>query len=352
MALFGESAKTERKRNLQANKELAEFTSNVETANSWFNWQRTFNATNEYNDPSAQLQRLYDAGINPLSFNDFENISSAGSAGGGSASTGINTHQTDPAQVAMGLLQQGANFINVGSNTSKNMADIKKVEAETANISATTPYVSDMNEAQIKKLLADTNKSLKDSNLTDEQISQIKANIDMMYKDLEIKNKDLLLRMREVQTKEKQANTDYQRNQWQEEVAKGQLANDWANTRISNDRLSFDKNEKFDFEKSKFTQSYELDVKKLNSSISDKNWDRVNQIIDDMSVHFLGNRVKFFGNFPSMYQMYIDSYNQIMNDPNAPLQTKVLSTERVQEVTNYVSRTYDAWQNLLNNNQK
>lgn len=275
--LFGESDKTRRERDLQASKDLSAYNVNLQRDAQSQLWAQQFDATNKYNSPSAQLERLYEAGINPLTFKDFENTSSAGV--GGSVSGGGSYQSSLPSgfQNAMTALQ-------TITNTSKSLADISKLKAETDNITATTPYVADMNQAQIDKLISESKKALSDKDVNEETISQIKQNIDSIKNSINQKWKELEILSKDAETRRAAQKTNQYTSEWQNEIAHANVANDMANTRIAQSKLHFDTITKFDFEKAKFMHELSKSVMDFNLAYSKQEWEKAKTYLEKSSV--------------------------------------------------------------------
>lgn len=157
--IFGSSSQdTANRTNLQISRETNEANrKQLESQQAWSEemWQKQFDATNQYNLPKNQAQRLKDAGINPLVLGTGANGSLAGSVGMPSTSPaamqGTRVEAYDPSGAIRSAGEGVANAVdsyfrnrNIESVTHKN-------EAETNKTRILTPFEMKQLEMLVKK---------------------------------------------------------------------------------------------------------------------------------------------------------------------------------------------------------
>ena len=121
-----------------------------------YNWEM-WNRTNEYNDPSAQMQRLKDAGLNPYTMMD------GGDAG--TASAGSAPSHNQPQQLPMQAGKVDPYYVPL-SNTAQDvqnviaavgqMADVQLKRQQEIGMGIQNQYMAQKQSAEIAKILADT----------------------------------------------------------------------------------------------------------------------------------------------------------------------------------------------------
>ena len=121
-----------------------------------YNWEM-WNRTNEYNDPSAQMQRLQDAGLNPYVMMD------GGDAG--TASAGSAPSHNQPQQLPMQAGKVDPYYVPL-SNTAQDvqnviaavgqMADVQLKRQQEIGMGIQNQYMAQKQAAEIAKVLADT----------------------------------------------------------------------------------------------------------------------------------------------------------------------------------------------------
>lgn len=120
-------------------------------------WTRQFNATNEYNSPSAQVQRMIDAGLNPASL--------SGASGTSSASvTGNSGHANGTPVGNLGAPIAGMKFDAMNSVSSA----IKALTSGARDLSETNRTNTLLPE-EVRNLIAKTNNEETQTMLTDMQ---------------------------------------------------------------------------------------------------------------------------------------------------------------------------------------
>lgn len=153
--------------NLQMNRETNQANQMINQANidysreAWanevaYNWEM-WNKTNEYNDPSAQMQRLKNAGLNPYTMMDGGD---AGTASAGSAPSHAQPQQlpmqagkVDPYYVPLSNTAQDVQ--NVISAVGQ-MADVQLKRQQEIGMGIQNQYMAQKQAAEVAKILADT----------------------------------------------------------------------------------------------------------------------------------------------------------------------------------------------------
>ena len=110
-------------------------------------WTRQFNAMNEYNDPSAQVRRLINAGINPNEVFGSGTNTTAMSQGSPQASAGSSIPISSPQPIQY----LGSQFVNDLANAVRALTEADKNEA-------LTPVEKEYKETLTKQLAAETEK--------------------------------------------------------------------------------------------------------------------------------------------------------------------------------------------------
>lgn len=121
-----------------------------------FNWDM-WNRTNAYNDPSAQMQRLKNAGLNPYTMMD------GGDAG--TASAGSAPSHNQPQQLPMQAGKVDPYYVPL-SNTAQDvqnviaavgqMADVQLKRQQEIGMGIQNQYLAQKQAAEVAKILADT----------------------------------------------------------------------------------------------------------------------------------------------------------------------------------------------------
>lgn len=153
--------------NLQMNRETNQANQMINEANidysreAWanevaYNWEM-WNRTNEYNDPSAQMQRLKNAGLNPYTMMD------GGDAG--TASAGSAPSHNQPQQLPMQAGKVDPYYVPL-SNTAQDvqnviaavgqMADVQLKRQQEIGMGIQNQYLAQKQAAEVAKILADT----------------------------------------------------------------------------------------------------------------------------------------------------------------------------------------------------
>lgn len=153
--------------NLQMNRETNQANQMINQANidysreAWqnevaYNWEM-WNRTNEYNDPSAQMQRLKNAGLNPYMMMD------GGDAG--TASAGSSPSHNQPQQLPMQAGKVDPYYVPL-SNTAQDvqnviaavgqMADVQLKRQQEIGMGIQNQYMAQKQAAEVAKILADT----------------------------------------------------------------------------------------------------------------------------------------------------------------------------------------------------
>lgn len=141
------------------------------------NWRQQFDLENAYNDPQAQLARLYAANINPLVVSDFSSGNSSASVSGGVPSTGSVGPSAGLPQNPYALALQGIGTAgDLLSKGSQSLVDIEQAKS----ISVDTQLKPDMSYAQISNWMSQAYEANKSGALKEEQRATERANIEFI----------------------------------------------------------------------------------------------------------------------------------------------------------------------------
>lgn len=180
-----QSAENEKDRVFQADQWMSQFAAENEEyrardkmANA--EWERRFNMENEYNDPSALMRRLSQAGINPAAaLGQLTGTGGLASAGGSSSPqfsspvspTGIGSHS-----VSSSIPGFGSNFSDIGGSIASMMqalSSMKQANVSEGRLDLDTERQNKMIEAEYNNLVQDTRNKQAESILL-----KIRADID------------------------------------------------------------------------------------------------------------------------------------------------------------------------------
>lgn len=195
-------------RQFQADQNVLQNQYNLQQANAAFERSAQFQKEmwekeNEYNSPSAQVQRLVDAGFNPNLFGGDNTAMSAGSASSpaasGSAPSGsaasapssipmqsysVNNPLLEASQIRLNNAQSA----KLGSDTDFNKAQINRInellsgekEEQRLRIDTSKWNLENLSPAQLRNLEANTNFVSKEASSLDEQVRYLQAQIKML----------------------------------------------------------------------------------------------------------------------------------------------------------------------------
>lgn len=155
------------------NRDEMAFSSNLEMAN----WLRQFSYQNDYNNPKAQLARLYQANINPLYAYGLDSGNSNASVSGGTPTTGSVGPSAGLPQSPISLALQGLS--SAGDLLSKGSQSLVDIE-QSKNISVDTQLKPDMSFAQISNWMSQAYEANKSGELKEEQRATERANIEFI----------------------------------------------------------------------------------------------------------------------------------------------------------------------------
>lgn len=162
-------------------------------------WERQ----NEYNKPSAQLERLKAAGINP---------NAAGGVAPSTASTAVTSDLPSTPSALASNLGALASLITAQQNSKLIDAQRENLEADTklkteksVTESETRDLVKGMMKSETDLNNSNVKLNIKKEQLTDEQINEVKASVDKLTKEsanlakeFEILDQELILKKKEV----------------------------------------------------------------------------------------------------------------------------------------------------------
>lgn len=228
-----------------ADKELIEFQSQWNEQLAQNAWQRDvdmWNMNNEYNSPSAQLQRYRDAGINPLMvagsqpYESSSIQSPSGSASGASVNglgSGLEAFQGLGQLSDMAL--KAAQSLNLKADTQKKEKEANLTDAEFQKSLKDLLYRDDMNKAQIDVLISTAQKNIKDGALSEQQ----KINLDASLKEISSRVEKNLV---DIDIQKKMYDLSERKFKFDQEMGRGQLRlgamNAEANLQSANAQMS------------------------------------------------------------------------------------------------------------------
>lgn len=188
-------------------------------------WQQQFDIVNQYNSPAQQLQRLWDANINPLfglgsGFSGASNASvsspSPSSYGiSGSSSGGLSTGMNFASELLNGVLsarrQQMADKMQKTS-VEKLESEIRKNDADTRSTDVRTDFDIEKRGLELERLQKQNNLTDKEIEQRDAMVANIKQQTDASVRELDLKWRNLQELIRHNKESEKvavqNANTD------------------------------------------------------------------------------------------------------------------------------------------------
>lgn len=151
-----------------------------------------FNKTNAYNTPTAQMQRMKDAGINPM-------LAAAGIAGtgagmatpmqGASGQVGMNSHNINPIEQFGNIAGAALNLANAGESAGKlfgfgktNKAELKNINQATKKMAAEAGWTREQ-ERQARALFPYIKKNtIKQGQEADQNIKNLRE-LNRLYKE-------------------------------------------------------------------------------------------------------------------------------------------------------------------------
>lgn len=142
----------------------------------------SWNLANDYNHPLQQMQRLREAGLNPLlvygSGSVSGNTTGAPSLVGGGISTSAESVVGGLSNI-MGVLQGNANLQNTRAQTQASTAAAGASSAQASNLQAQAAYNETRNQFAEKSMIADLDYKRAQTKLTNAQIAKTSAEADL-----------------------------------------------------------------------------------------------------------------------------------------------------------------------------
>lgn len=216
-------------RQFQHNKKLAEYSYDRQ----YQMWDEAWRRETEYNDPSAQMQRYRDAGINP-------HMAYMNGGGQNTAQTGaLPQYNQQPNEVGPSLFEGAGNMLEKYASTKQILASVRKTEAEariteaqakieekTAGLKLDSTREQLRNESfknwyEYKKL--GLRNYAKDAHAGEEyqQLMNMKMKVDMELANATKSNLISNDRLIEAQTKIAEGQTDFMKEDWYKELPGG-----------------------------------------------------------------------------------------------------------------------------------
>lgn len=138
-------------------------------------YDRRFNQSNEYNDPSAVVARLRAAGINPAAAMG-QLTGTGGMAAAGGSSQPVSPSLASPHQVSAVGIQNPNNIVNIGSVMSS-IADMMNAQTNAKRLGLDTQYQDETLESIKKQMQSQA--AYQDSLTT---LNNIQASVDRVFK--------------------------------------------------------------------------------------------------------------------------------------------------------------------------
>lgn len=258
-------SKTQHKRNLQYMR--------LQSQLEMDNWQQQFDAQNAYNDPSAQLERLEDAGINPFTQDGGFANTAEGASG---ASVGLPSAPSSDIQslISIGSQIQEAIFKSKDYQNANRKLDIEDNLAQSTILQAFA--VIDNYRANTKHTEEDTKNVIVARDQIVASTRKTLSDIDSSNVQLQLSIQDLALRQYQTQIDEK-----YKAGMLDIEGRRNDLtadANSIKRAELAEKRREF--NEQVKLEREKFTED-----------IKNQRWDRIEKAMDNLHYETIGGVV-------------------------------------------------------------
>lgn len=257
------------KKQYQRQKKLMQMQSQMEMDN----WQKQFDAQNAYNDPSAQLDRLEAAGINPLTQDGgFVNISEGASG----ASVGLPSPS----------VPDYSSFADIGNNLQE--AAFRQKENDRAdrhqdNEDRLTDVQIEQAYSVIENYNANTKHTEEDTKNAIESRNLIIANTKKVFSDIESSNVSTQLAIQDLALRQYQTEID-------KKYKAGMLDIEGTRNDIAADANSI-KREELAEKRREFNEQTKLERDKFQQAIKEKKFDMIERALDKLHYEVIGGVV-------------------------------------------------------------
>lgn len=342
-----------------ADKELIEFQSQWNEQLAQNAWQRDldmWNLNNEYNSPSAQLQRYRDAGINPLMVAGSQPYESSaiqspvGSASGASVNglgSGLEAFQSLGQLSDMAL--KTAQTLNLKADTQKKEKETSLTDAELQKALKDLLYRDDMNRAQVNVLLSTAEKNIKDGKLSEQQVINLNASLGEISSRVQKNLVDADMQRKMYDLSERKFKFDQELGRGQLKLgamnaeanlqsANAQMANSFANDAYRDymdfgQSLEKSKLEIEDFQARTARRKVNQDIRESKQRVSKMSQEQKIQTLEKLSEMSTSSILGFrLTNLPD-FQFYLMA-SEICTDSSVPLEVRVRASSKLYELIN------------------
>lgn len=249
-------SKTQHKRNLQYMR--------LQSQLEMDNWQQQFDAQNAYNDPSAQLERLEEAGINPLTQDGGFSNTAEGASG---ASVGLPSAPSTDVQSLIGIGSQIQEAIFKSKDIM--LADKKlNIESNLAESSILQSF------ALVDKYKSETKHTDEDTKNVIAARDQIVASTRKTLSDIESSNVQLQISIQDLALRQYQTQID-------EKYKAGLLDIEGRRNDISAEANEIKRAELVE-KRREFDEQTKLEREKFTADIKNQRWDRIEKAMDKL----------------------------------------------------------------------
>lgn len=237
------------------------------------NWQQQFDAQNAYNDPSAQLERLENAGINPLTQDGGFANSSEGVSG---ASVGLPSPS----------VPDYSSFADIGNNLQE--AAFRQKENDRAdrhqdNEDRLTDVQIEQAYSVIENYIANTNHTEEETKNAIESRNLIIANTKKVFSDIESSIVSTQLAIQDLALRQYQTEID-------KKYKAGMLDIEGTRNDIAADANSI-KREELAEKRREFDEQTKLEREKFQQAIKEKKFDMLERALDKLHYEVIGGVV-------------------------------------------------------------
>lgn len=278
------------------------------------NWETQFNMQNEYNSPESQLQRLKDAGLNPLFSGDMANSNSMSAAA--SAPSASVPAPSDGLPNMQPFSSLGSDAVNMYTALSENsrkeerhQADINKTFAETDKLIAETANIdvnTDVGRAKIQEINANIEKLYADTQATYErtQLATKEYLANLFFQEWE-----LSLKERQVKTQEtlSESQIELQDAQAYQALAGGQAA---LMSASAAEQQAETLQSRLEHDQKEAQRRYDLDKDKFKQDIKNANFDQINKLLQNATSSIYGLKYYKSSEVIGLYQAFSEYFQE------------------------------------------
>lgn len=220
------------------------------------NWQKQFDLINAYNHPKQQLERLYDAGINPLYNSDFS----------GNSVASISSSSPELGVPNLGLVENYERARESMFNRSQEELQTEylrwKIENEkeqSKEHGANAAAIPIRTAAEFQESMAHTETLLSEKDLNDEKRNEVKANIERMQAFTRIQENELRLKFWQYKLEKRKFEYHKESNDYSLATDRMNATANQMSARTNRLQFEFDKNERFPWQKKLDSAKYKLE---------------------------------------------------------------------------------------------